>query len=99
MIFVPLDPEYPMAPEPSAEDWRIRAVFLSHGRSVPKTALELGMERGAVVRAVMRCRDWKKDSGYDAEFSEAKRLGFSDADARLRAEIVASYNTRKHQNG
>lgn len=90
MIFLPLDTEYDMAPEPSAEDWRIRSVFLEQRRSVPKAAFELGIERAEVVRAVMACRDWLKDSGWEAAYAEAKRVGMGDADARLRADLVAA---------
>ena len=89
------DTEYPPAREPTPEEYRIQRTFLIHDRSVPSTAYALGIERRAVVAAVMRVRWFRQDSGWNEEFAKARRAGFSEGDSELRAGIVADYNTRK----
>ena len=88
---------YPMAPEPTPAQWAMRERFLELNRSIQKTAHEFGVERIEVIRAVMAVRDWLLDSGWSAEYALARRTGFGEADARMRADMVASYNTRKRR--
>lgn len=89
--------KYPLAPEPTPTQWAIRERFLELGRSVPKTAFEFGIERAEVIRAVMAVRWWLQDSGWSAEYAAAKRLGFSDGDAHVRADMVAAYNVKRQR--
>lgn len=86
--------EYPMAREPTPAEWNVRRVFLEMGRSVPKTAFELGLDRGEVLRAVAQCRWYLQDLGWDRRYRQAISVGMSQADARLHADMEAAYNLR-----
>lgn len=89
-----MEREYEPAQRPTEREFEIRAAFLANRRSLQKTAFEFGIERAEVLRAVMHVRWWLQDSGWTTEFAKAKRAGFGDSDARLRADLVADYNTR-----
>lgn len=87
--------EYPPAREPTPEEWQIRNVYLSLGRSVSRTAMELGLQRTDVLRALSQIRYYRKDLHYDRRYQEAKQVGLSDSDANLHAQQEASFNLRK----
>lgn len=89
--------EYAAAREPTPEEFAVRSKFLELGRSVPKTALALGLERSEVLRSVARVRWYLQDVGWSAAFAEARRVGFGLSDSHLRADIVAAYNIRELQ--
>ncbi len=86
---------YPMAPRPTDEQWDLRELWLVEHQSVARVAFITGLSRSDVSKAINVCADWLRDSGWAAEFRKAKETGFSDADARMRADIVAAYNEQE----
>ncbi len=86
---------YRMPRRPTDPEWDLRMLWLAEHRSVARVAFLCGIDRADVSRAINVCQDWLQDSGYLRAFREAKEWGFSDADARLRAEQVAAYNEQE----
>lgn len=84
--------------KPKPEDWARYDAYMDNRRSALAAARQLGNgeTKETVIRGMMRCSDWLEVSGWRRTYREMIRDGFSQADARDRADLVAANFDREH---